>query len=147
MRRKAPTCPREAVTILDGVGVMRFEFDWDPAYRRILRVIGVRPGTSWVEVGDELVVRYGPWHARTPIANITRVCVTGPYVPLRGVGPHLSLKDRGITFGTNARRGICALFRDPITGIDRVGVIKHPGLTLTLADIEGFAAAVGHPLD
>ncbi len=66
--------------------------------------------------------------------------------PRRGVGPHLSLKDRGITFGTNARRGICTLFREPITGIDFLGVIRHPGVTLTLADIEGFAAAVGHPL-
>ena len=124
----------------------RFEFDWDARYLRILRLMGVKPSTAWVEVDDELVVHYGHWHTRTPVTNIARVCVTGPYVPARGVGPHLSLKDHGITFGTNARRGICTLFRDPITGIDPVGAIKHPGLTLTLADIEGFAAAIGHPV-
>jgi hypothetical protein len=124
----------------------RFEFDWDPRYLKILRLMGVTPGSSWVEVGDDLVAHYGHWHARTTVANIVRVCVTGPYAPRRGVGPHLSLKDRGITFGTNARRGICTLFREPITGIDPVGAIKHPGLTLTLADIEGFAAAIGHPV-
>jgi hypothetical protein len=128
------------------VTTRRFEFDWDPRYLRILRLMLVTPESSWVEVGDDLVAHYGRWHTRTPVANIARVCVTGPYVPWRGVGPHLSLKDRGITFGTNARRGICAVFREPITGIDPVGAIKHPGLTLTLADIEGFAAATGHPV-
>ena len=126
----------------------RFAFDFDPRYRRILRLMGVNPGNSWVEVGVDLRVHYSWfWRIRTPIANIARVCVTGPYVPRRAVGPHLSLKDRGITFGTSPRQGICLLFVEPITGIDLVGVIRHPGLTLTLADIEGFAAAVGHPLD
>jgi hypothetical protein len=126
--------------------MMRFEFDFDPRYLRILRLLGVSPSNSWVEIGDDLVVRYGHWHVRTPVANIRQACVTGPYAPARGVGPHLSLKDRGITFGTNARRGICLLFGEAITGIDPVGAIKHPGLTLTIADIEGFARAAGHPL-
>ena len=131
--------PRRPVT-------QRFLFDFDPRYLRILRLLGVRPDNCWVEVGQDLEAHYGRWHTRTPVANITQVCVTGPYVPRRGVGPHLSLKDHGITFGTNARKGICSLFREPVTGIDPIGAIKHPGLTLTLADIEGFAAAVGHPL-
>jgi hypothetical protein len=125
----------------------RFAFDFDPRYRRILRWLTVTPATSWVEVGRDLEVRYGRWHVRTPVANIRSVCVTGPYVPKRAIGPHLSLKDGGLSFGTNARRGICALFDRSIPGADPVGVLKHPGLTLTLADIEGFAAAVGHPLD
>jgi hypothetical protein len=38
------------------------------------------------------------------------------------------------------------LFREPVAGADPIGALKHPGLTLTLEDIEGFAVAVGHPL-
>jgi hypothetical protein len=124
----------------------RFAFEFDPRYRRILRLLTVTPGSSWAEVDEDLEVRYGRWHVRTPVANIQRVCVTGPYVPKRAIGPHLSLKDGGLSLGTNARRGICALFRHPVAGADPIGALKHPGLTLTLEDIEGFAVAVGHPL-
>jgi len=124
----------------------RFLFDFDPRYQRFLRVLGLTPDTCWVEVGTDMQARYGRWRVRTPIANIEEVCVSGPYAPRRSIGPHLSLKDRGITFGTNARLGICTRFREPVTGIDPVRAIKHPGLTLTLGDIEGFALAVGHPL-
>lgn len=126
--------------------VQRFAFDFDPRYRRILRLLTVTPASSWVEVGEHLEVRYGRWHVRTPVTNIRSVCVTGPYVPKRVIGPHLSLVDAGLSFGTNARRGICALFERPVPGADPAGVLKHPGLTLTLKDVEGFALAVGHPL-
>ena len=55
----------------------------------------------------------------------------------RTIGPaHLSFADRGLTFATNARQGLCLTFRTPITGVDPLGIIEHPGLTVTVADPE-----------
>ena len=45
-------------------------------------------------------------------------------------------------FGTTIRRGVCLLFDEPVTGIDPFGVLLHPGLTLTVAETERFAATV-----
>lgn len=122
----------------------RFGFAFDPRYRRILGVIGIRPATAWAQLGRErLTVRFGPWRFNTPLANIRTTCVTGPYASaLKAIGPHVSLADRGLSFGTTTQRGLCLLFHESVPGRETLGLIKHPGLTLTLDDIEGFRAAL-----
>jgi len=37
---------------------------------------------------------------------------------------------------------VCLEFHEPVTGIDPLGLIRHPGLTVTVADPEGLAAAL-----
>lgn len=44
--------------------------------------------------------------------------------------------------GTTTTRGVCLLLRQPVPGIDPLGVIRHPGLTLTVANPQRFAAIV-----
>ena len=68
---------------------------------------------------------------------------TGGYAWLKTAGPpHLSLVDRGVTFATNGDRGVCLMLRDPVPGIDPTGRIRHPGVTLTVADPDGFEEAL-----
>jgi hypothetical protein len=112
---------------------------------RILRLLGVRPTTSWVELDErELRARFGPWRFRTEVANIDRTCVTGPYgSTFKAIGPHISLADQGLSFGTNTERGVCVLFRTPVASRETFGAVKHPGLTVTVADIEGLVASIG----
>jgi hypothetical protein len=121
------------------VDTKRFEFDFDPKFERKLRFLGIRPDKSWVEVGDQLRARFGPWHLETPIANITCATVTGPYVRARAIGPRISLKDRGISYGSNASEGVCILFATPVPGSSTLGLLKHPGLTVTVADTKGLS--------
>jgi hypothetical protein len=104
----------------------------------------VTPSTAWVEVGDEHIeARFGPWRAQTALANVADASVTGPYTVPKTIGPaHLSFADRGLTFATTSRRGVCISFRDPVAGIDPLGVIRHPGLTVTVADPEGLVDAL-----
>ncbi|APU13622.1 MULTISPECIES: hypothetical protein [Actinoalloteichus] len=117
--------------------LLRFAFD--PRFRLLLAAIGVRPTTSGVVVGaDGLDVRFGPWRVRTPLANLLPAEVTGPYRAARSVGPRLSLADRGLTFGTGAGRGACVRFHEPVTGIEPFGTVRHPALTMTLAEPELF---------
>jgi hypothetical protein len=119
----------------------RFEFEFAPAYRRIARVFRVTPGTAWVEVADKTFeARFGPWHVRTPLTNIIGVDVTGPYAFWKTGGPaRLAITDRGLTFATNGERGVLILFETPVRGLDPLGVLRHPELTVTVADVDGLA--------
>jgi len=132
----------------------RFEFEFAPAYRRIARGFRVTPETAWVEVADETFeARFGPWHVRTPLTNIAGVDVTGPYAIWKTAGPaRLAITDRGLTFASNGERGVLILFETPVPGLDPLGLIRHPELTVTVADVDGLAdllrarvPSVGHP--
>lgn len=121
----------------------RFSFAFDPAYIRILRVLGIGPERSWVELDPSLLrARFGPWRLQTAVKNIRCTEVTGPYTPIRAIGPHISLKDRGLSFGSNADLGVCIRFHEPVPGPSTMGMVKHPGLTVTVADAESLALAI-----
>lgn len=122
----------------------RFEFAFDPLYRAVGAPLGVSPKRCWVEVDEtQLQVRFGLWALRTAVANVAGTEVTGPYRKVKTVGPaHLSLKDKGVTFATNARRGLCIRFHQPIAALEPLGYLRHPAVTVTVADVEGLAAAL-----
>jgi hypothetical protein len=122
----------------------RFTFRFALAYRRAAIVFGVRPDTTWVDVdADALHARFGPWQLRTPVTNISAVEITGPYAFLKTAGPaRLSISDRGLTFASNGDRGVLISFRQPVPGIEPTGKLRHPELTVTVADVEGLASAL-----
>jgi hypothetical protein len=122
--------------------VERFEFRFVPAYRRAARIFGVTPDRAWVAVHrDVLEARFGPWRLRTPLDNVANVEITGPYGFLKTAGPaRLAVTDRGLTFATNGDRGVLIEFRVPVPGIEPLGVLRHPELTVTVADVESLAA-------
>lgn len=119
-----------------GEPVVTFPFAVDPLFAVASRPFGVTPGNALVEVHeDRLVARFGPWRVETPLANIASAEVTGPYAWFKVIGPaHLSVIDRGLTFATTNRRGVCLSFHEPVRGIDPLGLIRHPGLTVTVAE-------------
>ena len=90
-----------------------------------------------------LSVRFGPWSLRTPVHNILEAVETTDFAYLKTAGPaHLSFADRGITFATNGDRGLCLRFADPVPAIDWVGLIRHPGATVTVSDVAGLRRAL-----
>ncbi|GAA3068542.1 hypothetical protein [Streptosporangium carneum] len=122
----------------------RFGFAADPGWTTfLLQLMGVTPQRAFVLVEDErLTVRFGPWLLRTPLSNVLDATITGPYTAWRVIGPHLSLADRGVTFGTNAERGVCVRFRTPVPALLPGGLLPHPGATVTVADPEGLVSAL-----
>ncbi|MBP2473221.1 hypothetical protein JOF53_002093 [Crossiella equi] len=117
-----------------------FGFAFDERYRGLLAVAGVRPATSWIRLHEEhLEVRFGLWRLRTPLSNVEGVTPSGPFQALKAIGPRVSLADRGLTFGSTARAGVCVRFRQP------VGWLRHPALTLTPEDPERLAARLSQP--
>jgi hypothetical protein len=126
-----------------GAGAEQFQMSFDPRFRLPLAALGVTPDTAHVTVAaDRLIACFGPWVCRTTPANVRAVHVTGPYRAARVIGARLSFRDRGLTFGTNTERGVCLLLSEPVPGIDPLGLIRHPGLTMTVADPQRFAATV-----
>lgn len=105
------------------------------------RPFGITPERTHVGVGaDGFEARYGRWRVATPIANIAAVELTGPYLFVKTAGPpRLGVTDRGLTFASNGDRGVELQFREPVRAI---GPLRHPALTVTVADPDGLAAAL-----
>lgn len=66
--------------------------------------------------------------------------VTGPYRWWTAVGPRLSMADDGLTFGTNAKAGVCIHFDPKIHRV--IGFRDHSALTVTVADPEALESAL-----
>ncbi len=111
------------------------------------RPFGVRPSAGYVEVdGDRLTARFGPWCVATGVDNVTGVRTTGPYSWWRVVGPaRYSLADHSLTFATRTDVGVEISFAEPVAGLDPMGVVRHPSLTVTVADPDALVAALAPP--
>jgi hypothetical protein len=122
----------------------RFEFAFEPSYRVLAAAFGITPRTAHVDIGDgSFDARFGPWRVNTPLSNIKAVAVTGPYRLIKTAGPaRLAITDRGLTFATNNHRGLLVRFHTPVPGLDPLGLIRHPELTVTVADVEALADAL-----
>ncbi|MFI6290396.1 hypothetical protein ACIBEJ_02360 [Nonomuraea sp. NPDC050790] len=113
----------------------RFDFAFDDRYRWPLWLLGIRPGNCAVMVTERGVrARFGPWELVTDLPNLAGAELSGPYAAIKAIGPRISLADRGLTFGTNTRQGVCLRFHHPVNGGEPIGLMRHPGLTVTVAD-------------
>jgi hypothetical protein len=127
----------------------RFDFAFAPAYRLPGAIFGVRPATAWVELSDsELDAKYGPWRVTTPLSNITRVAITGPYAYPKTAGPaRLAITDRGLSFTPNGDRGVLICFAVPVRGLDPFGLLRHSELTVGVAEPERLVGCLSKALE
>ena len=119
-----------------------FPFRFERSYARLARWFAITADLAWVEVTDrDLRARFGPWRLQTPLSNIRAWAVTGPYSFVKTAGPaHLGITDRGLTFASNGDRGLAICFEEPVQGIEPLGLLRHPELTVTVAEPEALAA-------
>jgi hypothetical protein len=69
--------------------------------------------------------------------------ITGPYWFYRTAGPaRLGVTDAGLTFASNGERGVLISFYERVPAIDPLGLIRHPELTVTVADVNGLVRAL-----
>jgi hypothetical protein len=125
------------------VTLFPFRFDW--RYRLAGLPFGITPARAIVTVDTRggsgmLYARFGLWTLRTPLSNVVDTLVTGPFTLPKTIGPpHLSMSDHGLTFATSADVGLCISFAEPVAAIEPIGVLRHPALTVTVADVHGLA--------
>lgn len=129
--------------------LQHFGIRFEPIYAAASRCAGVRPSQSSVTIDEgQLTARFGAWTVHTPIDNIASVERTGPYQWFKVMGPpHLSVRDRGLTFAGTSREGVCIRFHTPVRGIDPAGFVRHPALTVTVDDPDAFVDVLRDQLD
>lgn len=135
--RRRPPKPKDSIP-----RTTTWPFRFDLPVRAASALAGAVPSTTEVEIGEtHLSVRYGPWSVRTELENVDSVSLSGPYSLLKVGGPaRLSVADRGVTFATTNRGGACVTFHRPVRAVDPLGLVRSPGVTVTVADPEGFKA-------
>ncbi|HEX6340155.1 hypothetical protein [Umezawaea sp.] len=122
---------------------MRFEFAFEQVPERVLHLAGITRRNSAVLVDDEwFTAHFGRWTVRTPLTNVVSASTGGPYRWWKAVGVRVSMGDRGLTFGSSTRSGVCVAFREPVRGLEPWGLVRHPGLTVTVARPDDLVAAL-----
>lgn len=123
-----------------------FPFRFAAAYRLPGLLFGVTSATAGVWIDDAVLrMRFGLWRVRTPLTNVISAVHTGPFSLLKTMDPaYLSFADRGLTRVTNSERGLCISFAEPVRGLDPLGLLRHPAVTVTVADCDGLATALKH---
>jgi hypothetical protein len=103
---------------------------------------GVRPSRDGVTLTDDgrFVATFGFLRVETPLQNVDSAHITTNYRWWTAAGARLSMVDDGLTFGTNAKSGVCVHFRAKVPSRLRRG--GHSALTVTVADPERLAAAL-----
>ena len=119
-----------------------FPYRFDRRFTPLWLSAGALPRRDGVTLTDDgrFVATFGLLRVDTPLENIADSHVAGPYRWWTAVGPRLSLADDGLTFGTNARAGLCVHFRDKIKRV--IGFRDHSALTVTVAAPEALDAAL-----
>jgi hypothetical protein len=116
----------------------RYSFDarliafWGP--------FGVRPSKDGVTLTDDgrLQATFGLIKLDTAVDNVAGAHITRGYRWWTAAGARASMKDDGLTFGTNAHAGVCIHFRDKVPSpLRRSG---HSALTVTVEDLAGLTA-------
>jgi hypothetical protein len=108
--------------------------------RPLLLLFGVRDnGRAEVRIeGGQLGATFGLFGPRTPLANIERWDITGPYSSLRAVGVRRTLFSHDLSFGGSAHGGVRLTFREPV----QAARLHNSQLYLTVDDLEGLWAAL-----
>jgi len=109
-----------------------------PRQRWLLLPFGVRPGNAWARLEDDrLVARFGFFRFQTPLDNVVRWEISGPYRWLMALGVRRSVRGGDVTFGSSTHGGVRLDFREPVRF---ARLLEPPALYLTVEDLEGFAA-------
>lgn len=125
-----------------------FPFRFAATYRLPALLFGVTRRTAEVCVNEKMLrISFGPWRVRTPLTNVVSTARTGPFSLIKTMGPaRLSFADRGLTCATNSERGLCIRFAEPVRGLDPFGLLRHPAVTVTVADCDSLAKALSRSM-
>lgn len=116
----------------------RFPIRVERRYRWILRIFGVTPANSYVDLGDRLEAHFGWSHVSTTVSNCTKWSIEGPWSPITALGVRMSIRHRDLTFAGTGAGGVRIDFRERVP----YWRFRLPALYVTVEDLEGFAAAL-----
>ncbi len=100
---------------------------------------GVRRDRAWVAIdGGLVVVRFGRFELRVPVAKIRRWRIEGSWRWITAIGVRRSIRGGDLSFAGSPRGGVRLELRSPV----RWRVLNVPAVYVGVDDLEGFAAAL-----
>lgn len=102
----------------------------------MIRLWTATPETAWAEIGDDLEIRFGRFRFRTPVTNLARWRIEGPFTWIKAIGVRRSIRGGDVSFAGSAHGGV------RIDLVDRVrwGPFRVPAVWVCADDLDGFAA-------
>ncbi len=106
----------------------------------LLRVLfGVTADTAWAAVDDEVVsARFGRFSFSTPLANVARYRIEGPWLWITAIGLRRSFRHGDVSFAGSPHGGVRIDVREPV----KWTAFRVPAFYVATDDLEGFAAAL-----
>ena len=116
----------------------RYPFRIGDRSRLLLRVFfGVTADKAWASIAGGLVTaRFGWFEFRTPIDNVVRWRIEGPWLWITAIGVRRGVRRGDVSFAGSPRGGVRLDFRRRV----RWTIIRVPALYVGVDDLEGFAA-------
>jgi hypothetical protein len=123
------------------VATSRFPIRVGRRSRGLLRLFfGVKPEDARLtladEPGGELDVVFGHAHFHTPMTNVLRWQIEGPFRWITAIGIRMSIRHRDVTFGGSHHGGVRIDFDERVPW----GPFKVPAIYVSADDLEGLAA-------
>ena len=124
----------------DAAPVRRFPIELGRRSRALLGLLfGATAENAYVDLGEDLDARFGYGHFRTPVDNIVRWRIEGPWLWITAIGIRRGIRDGVFTFAGTHKRGVRLDFRERVKGLR---IFRTPALYVTVDDPDGFAAAL-----
>jgi hypothetical protein len=119
-----------------------YRYSFDKRLIPFWGVFAVKPARDGVTISDDgrLRATFGLLKVETPLENVDGAHITRHYRWWTAAGARGSMKDDGLTFGTNAEAGVCIHFREKVPSLLRRK--GHSALTVTVEDLDGLTEAL-----
>ena len=115
---------------------LRFPIRIGRRSRGFVRLWTARPETSYVDLNDELDVRFGRFRLRTPIANIASWRIEGPFRWITAIGLRRSVRHADVSFAGSPHGGVRIDFKERVPW----GFLRVPAIYVGVDDLDGLAA-------
>jgi hypothetical protein len=107
--------------------------------RWVVRLFGATAATAYAELGeDELEVRFGWFRIRTPISNIDRYRIEGPFTWIKAIGVRRGFRAGDVSFCGSAHGAVQMDLKEPV----RWGPVGVPAIWVGADDLDGLAAGL-----
>jgi hypothetical protein len=118
------------------VDAVRFPIRIGRRSRPVVRLFGATPATAYAELGDDLEIRFGRFRFRTPVANLQRYRIEGPFTWIKAIGVRMSLRGADVSFCGSAHGAVRIDLAEPV----KWGPRRVPAVWVGADDLDGFAA-------
>ena len=114
----------------------RFPIRIGPRSRWAARLFTATPESAYAELDGHLDIRFGRFRFRTPVTNLDRWRIEGPFIWIKAIGVRRSVRGGDVSFAGSAHGGVRIDLREPV----RWGPLRVPAVWVGADDLDGFAA-------